>query len=68
MKPVSGKRMCKVPEARGWVLVTIRGSHHYYVRAGDPTKISVPVHGNRDLRPGTQKDIMHRVGLNDEDL
>jgi predicted RNA binding protein YcfA (HicA-like mRNA interferase family) len=68
MKPVSGKRMCKILEARGWIRVRIKGSHSIYVRPGSPIRISVPVHGNDDLKPGTQRDIMRQTGLTDADL
>jgi predicted RNA binding protein YcfA (HicA-like mRNA interferase family) len=68
MKPVSGKRMCKALEARGWVLARIEGSHHVYIRQRSPRTIPVPVHGNRDLKPGTQRAIMRQAGLTDADL
>ena len=68
MKPVSGRRMCRILESNGWALVRIRGSHHAYQQAGNSKTIVVPVHGNRDLRPGTQRSIMRDVGLTDDDL
>ena len=68
MKPVSGKRMCRALERKGWVLARIRSSHHAYQRPGDPTTIIVPVHGNKDLKPGTQRDVMREAGLTDDDL
>ena len=67
MKPVSGKRMCKVLERRGWVHTRTRGSHHHYEREGHP-RIIVPVHGNKTLKPGTQHNIMKAGGLTDDDL
>jgi predicted RNA binding protein YcfA (HicA-like mRNA interferase family) len=68
MKPVSGRRMCKALEARGWTLARIEGSHHVYTRDDSPRNIPVPVHGNRDLKPGTQRAIMRQAGLTDADL
>ena len=68
MKPVSGKRMCKILEAHGWVFDRTKGSHRIY-QGGDPSvSIPVPVHGNHDLKPGTQRDIMFQAGLTDADL
>lgn len=67
MKPVSGKRMCKVLVAKGWALNRTRGSHFIYSRAGHPD-IPVPVHGNRDMKPGTQRNIMRQAGLTEADL
>ena len=68
MKPVSGKRMCKILEARGWTLARKSGSHFIYDRPGAPRPVPVPVHANRDLKSGTQKDIMRQAGLTDADL
>jgi predicted RNA binding protein YcfA (HicA-like mRNA interferase family) len=68
VKPISGKRMCKILERRGWVYDHTSGSHRIYKRDGDASTIAVPVHGNRDMRHGTQKDVMRRAGLTDADL
>ena len=68
MKPVSGKRMCKALESRGWALHDIDSSHHVYVHPVTRLKLSVPVHGNRDLTTGTQRAIMRQAGLTDADL
>ena len=68
MKPVSGKRLCKVLEEHGWELARIKGSHHVYGRPGSPLNVSVPVHGNDDLPAGTQRRIMRDSGLTDADL
>ncbi len=68
MKVVSGKRMCRVLEQRGWTLARINGSHHIYRQTATRLRTSVPVHGNDDLKPGTQKGIMRDAGLTDADL
>jgi predicted RNA binding protein YcfA (HicA-like mRNA interferase family) len=46
VKFVSGKHLCKVVEKRGWVFQRIRGSHHIYAQPGNPTILTIPVHGN----------------------
>jgi predicted RNA binding protein YcfA (HicA-like mRNA interferase family) len=68
MKPISGKRLCKLRKLRGWTFDHIRGSHHVYTHPDAPRPIPVPVHGNRDLRAGTQRSIMREAGLTDDDL
>ena len=68
MKPVSGKRLCKVLESQGWILLRINGSHHIYGRPDRPAIIPVPVHGNSDLPTGTQRALMRQAGLTDADL
>ena len=68
MKPVSGKRMCEILAAKGWVLERIRGSHHSFRHPTKRSRIAVPVHGHHDLTPGTQRSIMRQAGLTDADL
>lgn len=67
MKHISGKEMCRVLERHGWALVRIRGSHHRFEKAGFPPVV-VPVHGNKTLKAGTQREIMKTAGLTDDDL
>jgi predicted RNA binding protein YcfA (HicA-like mRNA interferase family) len=60
--------MCRILERHGWTLQRVRGSHHNYGQVGNPTIITVPVHGNRTLKTGTQRAIMRAAGLTDQDL
>ncbi|HEY3787760.1 MAG TPA: type II toxin-antitoxin system HicA family toxin [Urbifossiella sp.] len=64
---VSGKRLCKRLEDRDWYLDRISGSHRIYIHPGRG-RPTVPVHGNKDLKPGTQKSIMRDAGLTEDDL
>jgi predicted RNA binding protein YcfA (HicA-like mRNA interferase family) len=68
VKVLSGKQMCRVLEQRGWTLARIHGSHHIYRHAAPGRRAVVPVHGNHDLKPGTQRSIMRDAGLTDDDL
>jgi len=68
VKPVSGKRMCRLLEERGWQLDRIHGSHHVYGHPGTGRSVTVPVHGNSDLKPGTQRRIMRDAGILAADL
>jgi predicted RNA binding protein YcfA (HicA-like mRNA interferase family) len=43
-------------------------SHHAYQMPGHAGTINVPVHGNDDLKPGTQHGIMKDAGLTEDDL
>ncbi|MGD2179615.1 type II toxin-antitoxin system HicA family toxin [Lusitaniella coriacea LEGE 07167] len=47
MKSISGKRLCKVVERKGWVLKRVTGSHHIYAKAGVEKILSIPVHRSR---------------------
>ena len=68
MRAISGKRMCRLIEARGWQLARINGSHHIYRHKASKSRITIPVHGNTDLKSGTQHSIMRTAGLTDADL
>lgn len=46
MKAISGKRLARLLEQRGWTLARISGSHHIYAKADSDIPITVPVHGN----------------------
>jgi predicted RNA binding protein YcfA (HicA-like mRNA interferase family) len=68
MKAISGKRMSKLLVGRGWSLVRITGSHHIFARQGSNFRITVPVHGNDDLKIGLQRAIMKLAGISEEEL
>jgi predicted RNA binding protein YcfA (HicA-like mRNA interferase family) len=46
----------------------IRGSHHIFSQAGNPTILTVPVHGNKALKAGTLRRLLRDSGLTDGDL
>ena len=68
MKAISGKRMCKLLEAKGWKLTRVTGSHHIFTKQGSNLRITVPVHGNQDLKIGLQRAIMRLAGITEDDL
>ncbi len=68
MKAVSGIRLCKVLERKGWTLNRIHSSHHIYKSPDGSHTVSVPVHGNQTLPTATQHGIMKTAGLTDADL
>ncbi|MGH6829347.1 MAG: type II toxin-antitoxin system HicA family toxin [Rhizomicrobium sp.] len=58
----SGKRVIQVLQRAGFVTERIVGSHHILTYPGDPTRtVTVPVHGNRDLKPGTLRSIIRQT-------
>jgi predicted RNA binding protein YcfA (HicA-like mRNA interferase family) len=68
VKSASGKQLCKALEKNGWLLQRVRGSHHIYARPGNPTILTVPVHGNHDLKTGTLHKLLKDAGLTEDDL
>ena len=68
MRSISGKRLCKLVEQKGWVLRRITGSHHIYENPEVEQILSIPVHRNQDLKVGTLKALMKIAQLAEEDL
>jgi predicted RNA binding protein YcfA (HicA-like mRNA interferase family) len=68
MKAISGKRLARILERRGWLLQRITGSHHIYTKPGSEVRITVPVHGNRTLKSGLQRHLIKLAGIDAADL
>jgi predicted RNA binding protein YcfA (HicA-like mRNA interferase family) len=68
VKSVSGKRFARLLEERGWELRRISGSHQVYAKEGNPNRISIPVHGNRDLKRGLLRFFMGIAAIDESDL
>jgi predicted RNA binding protein YcfA (HicA-like mRNA interferase family) len=68
VKSVSGREFCKVLARHGWDLKRVRGSHHIFGQSGNPTILTVPVHGNKPLKTGTLRRLLNDSGLTEEDL
>ncbi len=60
--------MCRLLEQKGWKLARITGSHHIYLFEGKNNRITVPVHGNQDLKAGLQRFIMKIAVIVEEEL
>lgn len=68
MKSISGKKLCKIVEKKGWILKKITGSHHIYSKIGVDKILFIPVHKNKDLKMGTLKALMKIAQLTEEEL
>ncbi|TAN35283.1 MAG: type II toxin-antitoxin system HicA family toxin [Verrucomicrobia bacterium] len=64
MKSISGKHFARLLESLDWKLIRIAGSHHVYMKPGNPARISVPIHGNEDLKIGLLKHFSNCSGCN----
>jgi predicted RNA binding protein YcfA (HicA-like mRNA interferase family) len=58
---MTGKELIRLLQQQGWILDRIQGSHHILVR--EDKTLSVPVHGNSDLKKGTLNALMKQGGL-----
>jgi len=68
VKSISGKQFSKILENLGWHLVQVNGSHHVYMKPGNSARISLPVHGNEDLKISLLKHFMKVAGITESDL
>jgi len=68
MKAVSGKRIAKLAEQKGWRLARINGSHHIFTMEGKIERLVIPVHANQTLKIGLQRSLMRLIPLTEEEL
>ena len=64
MRPISGREICRLLAEAGWTLKRIKGSHHIFGKSGERKIITVPIHGNKDLKPGLASAIARDANLN----
>jgi predicted RNA binding protein YcfA (HicA-like mRNA interferase family) len=68
VKSISGKYFACILESQGWHLVRISDSHHVYMKPEKPSRISIPIHGNQDLKLGLLKHFMKIADMSENDL
>jgi predicted RNA binding protein YcfA (HicA-like mRNA interferase family) len=68
MKSISGKKLAKLLERNGWILLRVNGSHHVYGKQGNAQRISVPIHGNKVLKTGLLKYFLKVSGISEDEL
>jgi predicted RNA binding protein YcfA (HicA-like mRNA interferase family) len=64
---INAKELIKSLEKKGFVFVRQSGSHAIYKNSED-IKVTVPIHGKKDLGKGLLRQIMKDAGLTNEDL
>ena len=65
----TGKDVVRARRSAGFIVDRIVGSHHVMTFPTDPTRtVTVPVHGGRDLKPGTLRSIIRQAGLTVEEF
>lgn len=58
---MNGKEVIKRLKDEGFIVSRSRGGHFRLARGA--VKVSVPVHGRRDLKPGTLASIERQSGV-----
>ena len=57
------REVIKLLEKEGWLLVVQRGSHRQYKHPYRTGRVTIAVHPNDDLAPGTLNSILKQAGL-----
>ncbi|MBR1751866.1 MAG: type II toxin-antitoxin system HicA family toxin [Ruminococcus sp.] len=60
---MNAKEVLKILAADGWTVKNQRGSHVQLVHPVKKGKVTVPVHGKKDLSPMTAKSIFKQAGI-----
>lgn len=68
MKAVTGRRMAKLAEEKGWTLARVSGSHHIYTMEGRVERVVIPIHGNKTLKIGLQRSLMRLIPASEHEL
>ena len=63
MKIWKTKEIVNYLEKDGWQMVRQTGSHRHYRHPIKKGTVTVPIHGDKDLAPGTAKSILKQAGL-----
>lgn len=58
---MSGKDLVRLGLKNGWAIDRIHASHYIMVKDGQT--VTIPVHGNRDLKPGLLNALLKQMGL-----
>ena len=61
MEPMTGSEMVKLLKSHGFTLSRVSGSHH--IMANGTVRVSVPVHGKKELGKGLELQILKDAGL-----
>jgi predicted RNA binding protein YcfA (HicA-like mRNA interferase family) len=68
MKPLTGRAFGRLLERHGWSLLRVSGSHHVCGKSGRIERLSVPIHGNKELKRGLQSHLAKLAGLTPDDI
>ena len=60
---ITGKEAIRAFARIGFVVDRVKSSHHILKKDGHPSVLTVPVHGNADLKPGTLRALIRGAGI-----
>jgi len=64
---INAKQLIKALEKKGFLFSRQCGSHAIY-RNKDHLRVSIPVHGKKDIAPGTLRQILKDANITIEEL
>ena len=65
---IRSRDLVRVAESIGFQFDRQRGSHAVYYRAQDSRRLVIPMHGSKDLKPGTLRGLIDDMGLSVEEF
>jgi predicted RNA binding protein YcfA (HicA-like mRNA interferase family) len=65
---IRAREVARVAQSMGFVFDRQRGSHAVYYRGSDGRRLVIPMHGSKDLKPGTVRGIINDMGLTVEEF
>jgi predicted RNA binding protein YcfA (HicA-like mRNA interferase family) len=65
---LSSNHLIKILQSKGFIFRRSRGSHHIYYNSTTNKTVSVPLHGNKDLKKGTLLAILKQAGIPKEEI
>jgi predicted RNA binding protein YcfA (HicA-like mRNA interferase family) len=63
--PINSNRLIKILEHEGFKVIRQRGSHVILINQ-EKTRIVVPIHPGKDIKPGLCRAILREAGINRE--
>jgi predicted RNA binding protein YcfA (HicA-like mRNA interferase family) len=60
---MTGEELIKIFKKNGWVLKSVKGSHHQMENPATGQKIPIPCKNGKDLKKGTAEGILKQAGL-----
>ena len=67
IRPLSSQRLIKILEKIGFKIIRQKGSHVIMINDRD-TRIVIPVHPGKDVKPGLIRAIIKEAGLSREEF
>ncbi len=65
---IRAREVVRVAESIGFIFDRQRGSHAVDYRTKDNRRVVIPMHGSKDLKPGTLRGIINDMGLTVEEF